>query len=155
MAYTPVQIDKILDTVLIRIEQGEALRTILKDSDMPSTRTFYKWLESNELLVKQYARACELRAENLFDEILDIADDASGDTKYDKDGNPYLNNEFVQRSRVRIDARKWVLGKLNPKKFSDKLTLTGDADNPIQSKLTIEVLPASGRIASSESDIDD
>jgi hypothetical protein len=155
MAYTPAQITDSFNLILERIERGESLRTILKDSDMPSTRTFYKWLESDELLVKQYARACELRAENLFDEIIDIADDSSGDIKYDKDGNPYLDNEFVQRSRVRIDARKWVLGKLNPKKFSDKVTLQGDADNPIQSKLTIEVLPASGRIASSESDIDD
>jgi len=135
-SYTVEQIETILDNVLIRIEKGEALRTILKDDDMPSSRTFFKWLDSNELYVKQYARACEIRAENLFDEIIEIADDSSGDTKYDKDGNPYLDNEYVQRSRVKIDARKWVLGKLNPKKFSDKVTHEGNSDNPIKIDIT-------------------
>ena len=135
-SYTVEQIETILDNVLIRIEKGEALRTILKDDDMPSSRTFFKWLDSNELYVKQYARACEIRAENLFDEIIEIADDSSGDTKYDKDGNPYLDNEYVQRSRVKIDARKWVLGKLNPKKFSDKVTHEGNPDNPIKIDIT-------------------
>lgn len=135
-AYTEEQVETILDSVLIRIEKGEALRTILKDEDMPSSRTFFKWLDSNELYVKQYARACEIRAENLFDEIIEIADDTSGDTKYDKDGNPYLDNEYVQRSRVKIDARKWVLGKLNPKRFSDKVTHEGNPDNPIKIDIT-------------------
>jgi hypothetical protein len=135
-AYTEEQVHDILDKVLIRIENGEALRTILKDDDMPSSRTFFKWLDSNELYVKQYARACEIRAENLFDEIIEIADDSSGDTKYDKDGNSYLDNEYVQRSRVKIDARKWVLGKLNPKRFSDKVTHEGNPDNPIKIDIT-------------------
>lgn len=154
MAYTPEQIDDKFQSVLRRIENGESLRNVLIDMQIGSN-TFSKWCDLSETNRLQYARACELRAEKMFDDILAIADETSGDIKRDKDGNEYLNQEFVQRSKLRIDARKWQLSKMFPKKYGDSVKLTGDADNPIQSKLTIEILPASGRIASSEGEIDD
>ena len=128
MAYKEQEIESIFQLILNEIEQGKALRNILKEEGMPSTQTFYKWIEDNEDKSKRYARACELRAEQLFEDILDIADDSSGDITYNKDGDEILNTEFVQRSRVRIDARKWILSKLNPKKYGDKIeqTHTGD-----------------------------
>lgn len=152
--YTPIQVDTHFNEILLELESGSSLRKILKEKHI-SSRTFNEWLFNNIERQNQYAHAREVQADKLFDEILDIADDSSRDTKFDKDGNPYIDNEFVQRSRLRIDARKWQLSKMLPKKYGDSVKLTGDADNPIQSKLTIEVLPASGRIASSESDIDD
>lgn len=153
-AYTPVQIDMHFNEVLQLIEEGSSLRKILKDKHI-SSRTFNEWLQNSIERQNQYARATQVRADKIFEEILDIADDASKDiARVDEYGNPILNQEFVQRSRVRIDARKWMLGKMNPKKYGDSVKLTGDADNPIQSKLTIEILPASGRIATNESEID-
>ncbi len=122
--YTPEQIENIFSIILTRIENGEAVRRILMDNDMPNTETFYKWLAKDESYSKRYARACELRADAIFEDIIDIADDDSGDIKYDKDGNEMLNSEFVQRSRLRVDARKWIVSKLNPKKYGDKIENT-------------------------------
>lgn len=62
----------------------------------------------------------------LFEEILDIADDASNDwmeRQSEKSAGWELNGDHVQRSRLRIDARKWMLGKMQPKKYGDKLEL--------------------------------
>jgi hypothetical protein len=63
----------------------------------------------------------------LFDEIIDIADDSSQDEIVIDLGegvkSTRQNTEFVQRSRLRIDARKWVISKLNPKKYGDRLEL--------------------------------
>ena len=42
-----------------------------------------------------------------------------------------LNSEFVARSRVRLDARKWVLGRMKPKKYGDKVLLGNDPENPL------------------------
>jgi hypothetical protein len=154
MAYSLEKIDQTLETILLRVENGEAIRTILKEKGMPSSKTFYEWLDSDELKVKRYARATTLRAKDIFEEMLEIADDASQDLLA-TDRGEIGNMVKVQRDKLRIDTRKWALSKLEPKKYGDSVKLTGDADNPIQSKLTIEVLPALGRIASSESDIDD
>ncbi|MCA8026424.1 terminase small subunit-like protein [Burkholderia cepacia] len=94
-----------------RIASGESLRTICKGAGMPHRVTFLRWVNADEERGKQYSEALMLRAENYFDEIIDIAD-----SKADP-----------QKTRVQIDARKWVLARMNPKKYGDKFTqeLTG------------------------------
>ena len=152
--YTPVQIDANFKQMIELIEKGYSVRKACKELHI-STRTFNEWLQVDVEKQNQYVRATQVRADNIFEEILDIADEANKDVlRVDEYGNQIINNEFVQRSRIRIDARKWMLGKMNPKKYGDSVKLTGDADNPIQSKLTIEILPATGRIASSEGEIE-
>lgn len=108
-------------------ENGKSVRSILNGANreiLPSNVTFCEWLSKDEKLAKQYARATELRADILFEEILEIANttidgkvietDESGRTK-EKVG------DMLGHRRLQIDARKWMLGKLNPKKYGDKL----------------------------------
>jgi hypothetical protein len=122
MAYSQESIEKNFDLILERIESGEALRKILPTIHI-SSETFYRWIDSDELKSKRYARACELRADSIFEDILEIADDSSGDLKITNEGKEIMDSEFVQRSRLRVDARKWIVSKLNPKKYGDRLEL--------------------------------
>jgi hypothetical protein len=76
------------------------------------------------------------------DEIVDICDDASNDWMErnngdDKESSWVLNGEHVQRSRLRIDTRKWLLSKLKPEKYGDKLQHGGDPGNPIQHQVGV------------------
>ncbi len=92
-----------------------------------------------------------MQADALFDEALEIADDASGDWTKDAKGNKVLDHEHVQRSRLRVDTRKWAAGKMAPKRYGDKLQHTGDGGGPIRvrpdlSKLTDKELNALERI---------
>ena len=105
----------------------------------------------HEDFMDQYARAREAQAEARADEIVDIADDGSGDFTTDKDGKEIVSHENVQRSRLRVDARKWVAAKLLPKKYGDRLQHTGEGGGPIRvrpdlSKLTDEELDVLERI---------
>jgi hypothetical protein len=77
---------------------------------------------------EQYARARELQADALFDEILEIADDGSNDWMERKNADDQSigwreNGEALRRSQLRVDARKWMAGKLQAKKYGDKLDL--------------------------------
>jgi len=86
----------------------------------------FRWLASDEAFREMYARAREAQADTLFDEILDIADDARNDwmEKRSAEGEQVgwqENGEAIRRSQLRIDARKWMAGKLRPKKYGDKL----------------------------------
>lgn len=124
MAYSEEQKNEIVNKVCDRILRGEPMRDILSDKDMPAASTFLIWVSEDDAKSKQYARAMEIRGELLFQETLDIADNGSNDWMVinDPDNLGYkLNGEHVQRSRVRIDTRKWYLSKLNPKKFGDKI----------------------------------
>jgi hypothetical protein len=139
MAYSQKEIDDIFNYVCGEIEKGRALRNILKDDNMPSTSTFYQWLDNNEDKAKQYARATEIRADIIFDDILNIADDNVNDTYTNDDGVELTNHDVIQRARLKIDARKWVLSKLNPKKFGDKTDITSGGEKIQNTPTTIQV----------------
>ncbi|MDE2585541.1 MAG: terminase small subunit protein [Betaproteobacteria bacterium] len=127
------------DAICERLANGESLRSITGDDGMPSMPTVMRWLadESRVEFRNQYARAREAQADHMAEEILEIADDASNDwmdnNKPDAPGYA-LNGEHVQRSRLRIDARKWLAAKMAPKKYGDKIetTLQGPNGGPVQ-----------------------
>lgn len=93
---------------------------------MPDKATVFRWLVANEPFRDQYTLAREAQADTLFDEMLEIADDGSADYKLtNRDGGPdvVVDSEHIQRSRLRVDTRKWQASKLAPKKYGDKLDL--------------------------------
>lgn len=111
--------------ILKRIAEGESLRQICQTAEgFPHRVTFLGWVAEDEKLQTAYAFAMEQRADYHFEEIFDIADDASNDwmeRKGEKGEGWELNGEHVQRSKLRIDARKWALARMNPKKYGDKV----------------------------------
>ncbi len=136
-----------------RLAEGESLRAICAEKAMPAISTVMGWLFNGKHkdFSEQYAHARARQADALFDEALDIADDASGYWSTDKDGTKALDHEHVQRSRLRVDTRKWAAGKLAPKRYGDKLQHTGEGGGPIRvrpdlSKLTDEELDVLERI---------
>ena len=115
--------DEIASEICARLAEGNSLRSICRADDMPGLSTVFQWLKAQAGFAEQYARAREAQADALFDEILEIADDATNDwmERNGDDGVAYsLNGEHVQRSRIRIDARKWMAGKLRPKVYGEK-----------------------------------
>ncbi len=140
-------------TICTRLSEGESLRSICNDAAMPGLRTVMRWLfdGDHEEFWQQYARAREAQAEVRADEIVDIADDVSSDFTTDKDGKAVVNHDHIQRSRLRVDARKWIAAKLLPKRYGDKLQHTGEGGGPIRvrpdlSKFTDEELNTLERI---------
>ena len=140
MAYSEREREQLFESIFELIENGKSLRKALATVKLSSS-TFFIWIDENENKSKQYARACEERAEALLDEMLDIVDDKSNDIIETDLGDGIIvekpNNEVIQRSRLRYDARKWLISKLNPKKYGDKVQVGGDADNPINLKFDI------------------
>lgn len=117
-----------------RISNGESLRSICQDDNMPDRTTVNDWLFRDKDFAIQYARARERQADFLFDEILKIADDGSNDTYLDEDGNRRTDHDVIARSRLRVDARRWMAGKLRPKVYGEKFLAehTGEGGGPVQ-----------------------
>ena len=139
--YTEEEKTHIINTMCEGIAEGQSMRTAIKEAEI-SFSTFYIWLRDSEERSKQYARATNTRADVLFEEILDIADETSNDIIYTADGEK-PNQEVINRSRLRIDARKWYLSKVMPKKYGDKLDVT--SDNEKISQVTVFKLPDNER----------
>lgn len=129
------------DAICVKLAAGQSLRSICEAGDMPDRTTVFRWLRDSEAFRIQYTCAREDQAEAIFDEMLEIADDGEFDyeTKTRDDGSEYeaVNHDHIQRSKLRIEARKWVLGKMAPKKYGERIDLNhgGQKDNPIMALL--------------------
>jgi len=132
--------DEIANEICSRLVDGKSLKKICEMDDMPSKSTVFKWLSENETFSDKYARAREAQADTLADEIIDIADDGENDTYEDDEGNVRTNQDVIARSRLRVDARKWIASKLKPKKYGDKLSqeITGADGKPLQHIVYVE-----------------
>ena len=95
---------------------------------MPSKSMVLRWLAQIQEFRDQYARARDAQADALADELLDVADDGRNDwmEKLDREGEQVgwmVNQEAINRSRLRVDTRKWIASKLKPKKYGDSSTM--------------------------------
>jgi len=135
---------KVMDIVCERIAtSSNSIVTILaaghEGNTLPTYTTFKAWLNENDSLSAQYARAKEDQIEHMAEEVVDIADTGTNDwmAENDPDNPGYrANGEHIQRSKLRIDTRKWLMGKLKPKKYGDSTRLEHTG------KMTLEQLIA-------------
>lgn len=122
--------DRLADRICQKIAEGYSVRSICKEKDMVSMQTLFRWLRENDKFREQYVRACEERSYAQAEEIIDIADNATNDYMEKLEGDGYIfNSENVQRSRLRIDTRKWLMSKMNPKVYGDKLDMTTNGND--------------------------
>lgn len=124
--------EKAFAAILERIMGGESLKQVCDDAEMPVRSTVYLWMAEDRSLSDRYARACEIRADNIFDELFEIADDGHNDWMERNFGDETRwveNGEAIRRSALRIDARKWALAKMQPKKYGEKITHDGTGQN--------------------------
>ena len=127
------------DLICQRLAEGESLRSICRDKGMPGRSEVFRWLADDSLASfrDQYARAKEFGIESMADDIQEISDDARNDWMelHGQDNEGWrANGENIQRSRLRVDARKWLLSKLAPKKYGDKVAMehTGASGGPVR-----------------------
>ncbi len=109
-----------IDAVCARIGECETFRAISADIGV-SIGVLSGWLSAHP---EQYARAMDVRADRFAEDIIQIADDGANDT-YQTENGPATNHDVIARSRLRVDARKWLAGKMAPKKYGDKVALEG------------------------------
>ena len=120
--------------------RGLTLTAVCKRPLMPREDTVLDWaISPDHSFSRLYARAREVGYIRMGDQIIDIADDSDRDymPKLGKDGaiERVVNRELLERAKIRIDARKWLLSKALPKVFGDKVAMehTGKDGGPIES----------------------
>jgi hypothetical protein len=133
--------DEIAGTICERIADGESLRSICSQEGFPHKATVFRWLASNEAFRDQYAHAREAQAERWSDELLDIADDGTNDyvkRAGERGVQIVADSEHIARSRLRVDTRNWLLSKMLPKKYGERLVHAGDPEHPVNVVTRIE-----------------
>ena len=136
--YTP----DIGERICALLAEGNTLTSICKPSRLPSERTVRTWAaDPNHPFSPHYARAREVGYHKMFDQMLDISDDATNDfrkrTNEEGETIEAVDHDHIARSRLRIDTRKWMLAKALPKIYGDKVEIDTPPDGGIAKAVAV------------------
>lgn len=124
------------DAVCELLQQGKSLRASCAELGL-NPSTILLWTKSHPDFCEQYTRAREIAYRMLADEILAISDEQEVEAKYEgEDIRLELSATAVARNRLRVDTRKWMLSKMLPKIYGDKVQVGGDKENPVAIEFT-------------------
>jgi hypothetical protein len=128
----------VADRICRELADGRSLRAICLGGNMPTKHSVFRWLQhpDRDDFRAQYARARELQADTFVDDMVDIADDVSNDTIETESGER-ANAEWISRSKVRIETRRWIAARMAPKKYGDKLEVGGRGEG---GAITVEIV---------------
>lgn len=122
-----VYTQELADQLCMYLAMGESMRTACAHEGMPAMSTVFTWFRTQPGFTDQYARAKQEASDAMAEEILDIADDGTNDymtiTKGDFEYN-VEDREVTNRSKLRVDTRKWLMAKMKPKKYGEKVDIT-------------------------------
>jgi hypothetical protein len=140
----PIYGQETRDKICALLAEGLSLRSICRQDGMPAIALVLTWLRDEPAFLIQYTRAREAQADALAEDILEIADDGRNDwmEREDPENPGYnFNGEHIQRSKLRVDARKWLASKMAPKKYGEKVETAHTGAVEVR-HLQVNVMPA-------------
>lgn len=140
---------EVADRICEGLAEGKSLRAVCAEPGMPSESTVRAWaLDDVEGFAAQYARAREIGYERLADELLEIADtpQLGVKTTHKASGTETTEGDMIEHRRLQVDARKWMLAKMLPKKYGDRQVIAGDPDAPLKHDHTVSLQPETARL---------
>ena len=105
-----------------RIAGGESMRAVCRDAHMPDRATVLRWLEGDEAFAARCARARELQADALEEDMAEVEQRT-------------LSGEIEPKAAsVVLSSKRWRAEKLAPKKYGARtaMELTGANGGPVQ-----------------------
>ncbi len=116
---------KLADAVLANMETGMSCWKACEKAGVKNS-TFMLWVSQDSALAENYARARENYVERIAQEVMELSDVDVGETP---DGRK--DWAAVQKHKLQVDTRKWLLSKLAPKKYGEKIEISGDKESPL------------------------
>lgn len=142
--------EQVAAEILEGLAQCKSLNAVCREPGMPSPSTVLRWCDEHPEFEEQYTRVRARSYRLLADEILEISDEESVMVRHPKAGDDenadtevVFDSTAVARNRLRVDSRKWMLSKMLPKIYGDKLQteVTGANGGPVQvATVTIELV---------------
>ena len=125
------------------LAKGKTLRSVCEAEGMPGESTIRRWaIDLDHPFAAHYAHARELGYQRMADDLVDIADGKSVEWIKGDSENTDGAKDAVQRDRLRVDTRKWLLSKALPKIYGDKIEVGGKDGAPIQHAVEVTFVEA-------------
>ena len=107
-----VQYEQMFERVVEEIYRGRSLQSVIQDDHrLISYEDFLRWIKRDPMRHERFKEAQEMRTEFMVGEIIEIADGLSSIDP--------TSSDTVNRDKVRIDTRKWVMSAHNRKRYGE------------------------------------
>jgi hypothetical protein len=121
--------DAICQAVLQGMRNGLSAFKSCQEAGVPQS-TFNRWVDADAKLAEDYAHAREDLIERIANEVMELAD-----SDVPEIGEGKRDWQAIQQRKLQVDTRKWLLSKLAPKKYGEKLEVSGDPSNPLVTRI--------------------
>jgi len=143
----PIYTPELAAEVCRRLSEGETLRAICRDDAMPSRPTITGWIIHDiGGFAAQYAHARDVGLDVLAEQLMQIADTPQEGSKIEEGptGKKIITGDMIEHRRLQVDARKWYLAKLAPKRYGEaqRMELTGDPAAPLRHQVEVVFVPS-------------
>lgn len=129
---------EIFDLILERIMCGESVNAICADAGMPSRVSFYRWILKDDDLRNKFDSALNARSHAMAEDLLAIADEPVGSLE-----SGATDTGAVNKQRLQVDTRKWLMSKMTPKKYGDRVDHVSSDGSMSQKPTTIQLVAKS------------
>lgn len=129
---------EIFDLILERIMCGESVNAICADAGMPSRVSFYRWILKDDDLRDKFDSALNARSHAMAEDLLAIADEPVGSLE-----SGATDTGAVNKQRLQVDTRKWIMSKMTPKKYGDRVDHVSSDGSMSQKPTTIQLVAKS------------
>jgi hypothetical protein len=126
------------DEICRRLATGESLESICKDERLPPAPTVRGWVVGDvHGFAAGYARAREIGLDAMADELLAISNTPQEGIEIEEgpDGVKTKRGDMLGHRKLQIDARKWYLSKIAPKKYGDRLEVKAEVNVSFSERL--------------------
>lgn len=113
--------NEIVNKVCEQMSLGNSLKRICEADDMPSISTVFSWLHSHKEFLDKYEQAIQERTESQHEMLLDLGDEA---INLAQNVDFKASNAVVSAVKLKADNMKWVMARMKPKKYGDKVDYT-------------------------------
>jgi hypothetical protein len=127
----------IIDAVLDAVASGRTVTAACKQNLIDPAK-LHSWVMRDPLLQERYDEARKIQAEVMLDEMIEISNDGANDTYIDARGVARTDFDVVQRSRLRLEQRRWQMSKVNPHRFGDKLAVDQKVETTVNHAETLD-----------------
>ena len=115
------------DRICEMLADGLKLAEICRNEGMPAASTIFRWLAAQPEFERHYGMARRACAHRLEDEIIEIADNVAADNPPTAEGSARPASYVgIQRDKLRIEARRWLIRRLAPRRYGKRDPYAGD-----------------------------
>lgn len=119
--------EEIFESICLKLESSwKGINTLCREHDLESSSSFYHFKNNSQKALERYTRAREIQLDYLEELLQELVFNESRDRA--TSGTVNIGSNAINRDRLKADTLKFILSKLRPQKYGNRLEVNIKAE---------------------------